>query len=74
MPGVQEPQFLTMGVIAGRYGVKQWQVRRLFERNLLPEPMRVGAYRVIRIEDLPAVEQALRAAGYIKSEALTCAG
>jgi DNA-binding transcriptional MerR regulator len=59
---------LTMGAIARRYGVTQWQVRRLFERRLLPEPARVGAYRVVDESDLPAVERALREAGYLSAD------
>jgi DNA-binding transcriptional MerR regulator len=57
---------LTMGDVATRFGVQVWQVRRLFERGLLPPAARVGAYRVVAADDLPAVEQALRTAGYLK--------
>ncbi len=59
------PAPLTLGAVAKRFGCRQWQVRRLFERGLLPEPPRVGAYRVIAEADLPAVEDALRRAGYL---------
>ena len=57
--------YLTIGPAARRLGCLPWQLRRLFERGLLPEPPRVGAYRVIAEEDLPRVEEALRRAGYI---------
>jgi DNA-binding transcriptional MerR regulator len=60
---------LTMGQVAARYGVQQHHVRRIFQRGLLPEPLRVGAYRVVPVEDLPKVEAALRRAGYIPAEA-----
>jgi hypothetical protein len=60
--------YLTLGAVARRFGCQPWQVRRLFERGVLPEPRRVGAYRVVAEEDLPAVEQALRQAGYIPAE------
>jgi DNA-binding transcriptional MerR regulator len=56
---------LTIGAIARRYGCRAWQVRRLFERGLLPPAPRVGAYRVIAAADLPQIEEALRAAGYL---------
>lgn len=57
--------YLTLGNIAKRYGLPIWKVRRIFERGLLPEPGRVGAYRVIAAAELPALEEALRAAGYL---------
>jgi DNA-binding transcriptional MerR regulator len=56
---------LTIGAVARRYGCPPWQIRRLFERGLLPPAPRVGAYRVIAAADLPQVEEALRAAGYL---------
>jgi DNA-binding transcriptional MerR regulator len=56
---------LTIGQIAKRFGCPPWAVRRLFERGLLPEPPRVGAYRVVAPEKLPQVETALREAGYL---------
>jgi hypothetical protein len=56
----------TVGSIAKRYGVAPWQVRRLFERGLLPEPCRLGFYRVLDEADLPVVEDALRRAGYLR--------
>jgi DNA-binding transcriptional MerR regulator len=55
----------TMGQLARRYGCQSWQVRRLFERGLLPPASRVGPYRVVSEADLPAVEFALQKAGYI---------
>ncbi len=61
----------TVGTLGRRFGVPAWQVRRLFERQLLPEPARVGAYRVVAEEDLPAVEAALRAAGYLPTPVAT---
>ena len=61
-------QKYTMGDLALRNGCAAWQVRRLFERNLLPPAERVGAYRVVDEADLPKVEQALRDAGYIKDQ------
>jgi DNA-binding transcriptional MerR regulator len=59
------PEILTIGAVARRYGCPAWQIRRLFERGLLPPAPRVGAYRVIAVSDLPRVEEALRAAGYL---------
>jgi DNA-binding transcriptional MerR regulator len=55
----------TTGDIAKRLGCQVWQIRRLYERGLLREPARAGAYRVVAESDVPAVEQALRIAGYL---------
>jgi hypothetical protein len=57
--------------VARHYGVEPWQVRRLFERGLLPEAHRVGAYRVIAVDDLPQVEAVLKAAGYLPEGTFT---
>jgi DNA-binding transcriptional MerR regulator len=62
---MSDPQVFTVGAVAERYGCQSWQVRRLFERGLLPPAPRVGAYRVIAASDLPQVEMALREAGYL---------
>jgi DNA-binding transcriptional MerR regulator len=65
---MREPPYLTIGAAARHFGCQPWQIRRLFERGLLPPAPRVGAYRVIANIDLPAVEEALRAAGYLPHE------
>jgi DNA-binding transcriptional MerR regulator len=57
--------YLSIGAVARRCGCPAWKIRRLFERGLLPEAPRVGAYRIIAAADLPAVEDALRRAGYL---------
>jgi hypothetical protein len=62
---MSESPYLTVGAAARRLGYLTWQVRRLFERGLLPQAPRVGAYRVIAVAELPRVEAALRAAGYL---------
>jgi DNA-binding transcriptional MerR regulator len=65
---LSNPSVLTIGAVARRYGCPPWQIRRLFERGLLPPAARVGAYRVIAAGDLPLVEETLRAAGYLPQE------
>jgi hypothetical protein len=62
---LSDPSFLTIGAIARHFGCATWQVRRLFERGLLPLAARVGQYRVVSTENLPAVQQALERAGYL---------
>jgi hypothetical protein len=58
-------QPLTVGAVARHFGVASWQVRRCFERGLLPPAARVGAYRVIFLDDLPKIEMALHQLGYL---------
>jgi hypothetical protein len=60
----------TVGQIAARYAVPAWKVRRLFERGLVPQATRVGAYRVVPASELPVIEEALRLAGYMPREAV----
>jgi DNA-binding transcriptional MerR regulator len=58
----------TIGTVAHRFGVAAWQVRRLYERGILPPAARVGAYRVVDPADLPKIEAALRETGYLSRE------
>jgi len=58
-------RMLTLGDIGRVFGRPTWMIRRLFERGFLPEPARAGMYRVLPECDLPRVEAALRAAGYM---------
>lgn len=60
------PNYLTLGDLAKRYpGLQVWQIRRLYERRILPEPGRIRGARVIPARDVPKVERALRKAGYL---------
>lgn len=51
---------LTMGQVGARFGLPAWKIRRVFELGILPEPARIGAYRVVYEADLPAIEAALK--------------
>lgn len=55
----------TTGDLSKRFNVPVWQILQAIRRGFLDEPARVGIYRVWREEDLPSVEAALRAAGYL---------
>ena len=55
---------LTIGQVARQCGVAPWQVRRAIQRGFLPEPARVGAYRIFAKADLPEIAKALQKAGY----------
>jgi hypothetical protein len=61
--------YLTPGEVAVCLGVRDWQVLRLFQRGLLPEPPRLGRNRAIPAGDLDRVRQALVAAGYLTEAA-----
>src|SRR5215813_516538 len=65
MTTLEAGAYLSLGEIAARYGVDLWKVQRLFRRRLLPDPPRVGPFRVIRTDQLPEVEAALVRAGYL---------
>jgi hypothetical protein len=69
-------QFLTLGDIARHCKIPVWQVRRLYENGVLSEPARAGRYRLVPFEELPAIEAALRTAGYLAdfSEVRVAAG
>jgi hypothetical protein len=54
-----------LGTAARHFGCQVWQLRRLYESGILAEPPRVGAFRVVTEADLPAIEAALREAGYL---------
>jgi hypothetical protein len=66
---------MTTGDVARLYTSRgfpltTWQVRRVFESGLLPEPSsRIGGYRLIPPHDLPALEAALQGIGYLPSDA-----
>jgi hypothetical protein len=62
------PHVLAIGAVARHFGLPPWKIRRLFERGFLPEPRRVGAYRVIPARDLPKIEAALRRAAYLPTQ------
>jgi hypothetical protein len=59
---------LTLGDVSRELGAPIWAIRRLFERRLLPEPERIGLYRVVDVKQLPLIEAALRHAGYLPEE------
>jgi hypothetical protein len=64
-----ELRSLTLGEVGARFGVPRWMIRRLIERGFLPDPPRIGRYRVIAERDLPQVKAALVKAGYLAAGA-----
>ena len=59
---------MSTGELARHFGCESWQVRRLYERGLLPPAQRIGRYRYVAVADLPAIEVALTQAGYIRRQ------
>jgi hypothetical protein len=51
----------------GPPSIEEWQVRRLFEDGILPEPPRFGQKRVILRVALPSIVEALRKRGWLWS-------
>lgn len=62
---MQKKPYYTLGEIAREFGATVWQVRRLFERGILPPAERIGLYRVVRAGDVLRIVEELRTAGYI---------
>lgn len=52
-------RILTIGQVAKEIGVPTGRVRRLFQTGRLPEPERLGAYRIFRPSDLSSIRHAL---------------
>jgi hypothetical protein len=65
---MRKTTYLTLGQVAKRFGCRTWQVARLFEREILPEPKRIGILRVISIGELETVRAALEECGYMPAE------
>jgi hypothetical protein len=71
MSGVLTSRFITLGEVATHFGCQLWQVRRLYERGILPPAPRVGTIRVVQVSDLPVIGEALEQAGYIPTRKRT---
>ena len=61
------PQFTTRE-IADILGAEEWQVRRLFESGVLPEPNRFAGKRVIQGSMIPRIVDQLRDRGWLQQE------
>jgi hypothetical protein len=59
-------KYRTTREIADLVGVEEWQVRRLFEAGVLPEPGRFGGKRAIPRKNVPVIVDALRERGYLR--------
>jgi hypothetical protein len=61
---------LTFGLAATRIGVQRHHIDKLAKRGVIPHTS-TGRFRVVRVEDLPAIREACRKAGYLRdSESL----
>ncbi len=61
-------RLLTLGQCASRLECQLWQIQRIVDRGMVPEPPRVGKYRVFAESDLPALRSALAKAGFLPPE------
>jgi DNA-binding transcriptional MerR regulator len=66
--GATATKQMTVGEAAQQLGCREWQLRSLFNRGRLPEPERIGRFRLIDSADLPKIRQALVDAGYQLAE------
>jgi hypothetical protein len=53
-------EFFSVNEAGRRLGVPGWQVRRLYDQGKLPPPRRIGLWRLLTVDDLPAITEALR--------------
>lgn len=58
--------------IAELLDVKPWRVRRLFDRNILPDPPQVAGVRLVPRVMLPAIIDALRERGWMPATEVVC--
>jgi hypothetical protein len=65
MAMADRPQFYDTTDAARALGVEPWQIASLYQRELIPEPPRVGPVRVLTPSDLPVLRAALEKAGYL---------
>lgn len=62
-----DPYCLSSADVARELGCAQWQIARICEKKLYPDPPRIGRQRAFRRGELPAIRTALIAAGYLKA-------
>lgn len=68
-PGVDTmPELIALGDVAAAVGCESWRLRRLFERGVLPEPQRVGGYRVFQASEIPTIRLAAEKAGILADQ------
>lgn len=58
---------LSTREVAEIAGVKTWQVRRLYEDGMLPEPGRFAGKRAISKTDIPQIVLLLEKRGWLKA-------
>lgn len=61
----------TPGILATRLGVQPHHLARLIKRHIIPFT-RAGRFHLIAEADLPQVIQALKDAGYLRTEVPPC--
>ena len=56
---------LTIGEVGIFFGCQSWKIRRLIRLGKIQEGRRVGSVAIFCRGELPAIETALRNAGYL---------
>jgi len=59
-----ETIYLTASEAGKRLGLTAFEVTRTFERGFMPPAKKLGRVRMIPVEDLPALKEAAKRAGY----------
>ena len=59
-----ETEYLTASEAGRRLGLTAFEVTRTYERGFLPPAKKLGRIRMIPAEDLPALKEAAKKAGY----------
>jgi hypothetical protein len=57
--------FFSTQDVARLLGVQRWQIQRIYENGVLPEPQRFAGKRMISGTDLPPLIDALRTRGFL---------
>lgn len=61
----KEITIYSVGEVADSLQVQSWRIARLFELGVIDEPPRVAGRRMIPRSLIPAIEEALRAKGWL---------
>lgn len=66
MPATSE-DVLTIGEVAGLFGLQVWKLRKLINEGKIREGRRVGRVALFMTGEVPAIAEVLRRAGYVGS-------
>ena len=64
----KQMDLLSTADVARTFGVRTWQIQRLFEQGDLPEPQKFAGRRAIPRSSLPQIVDALRRHDWLSAE------